>query len=89
MDREIAHMTIAAYSYQFSRAASLVPAVLIERDLEMIFDTIINERVDQEMNAYDDYGAENPDDSKDGSLSFEDFKKSLVRIASLVTASVR
>ena len=46
MDREIAHMTIAAYSYQFARAASLVPVVLIETDLEMIFDTIINERVD-------------------------------------------
>ena len=39
-------MSKEGYSRGFGETAMLVPGVLKRRDLELIFDTIINERVD-------------------------------------------
>ena len=64
--------------------------MLQEQDLELIFDTAVNERVDGAM-------AEMQSQVLDietfgvtkSSLSFEEFKKSLVRIASICAVSTR
>ena len=68
----------------------MIPDVLQEQDLELIFDTAVNERVDGAM-------AEMQSQALDvetfgvtkSSLSFEEFKKSLVRIASICAVSTR
>ena len=52
-------------------------------DLELLYDTIVNERVDSGANAdLQDAALANLAQS----LSYEEFKKSIVRIASIVTA---
>ena len=89
-DREIQRLKLRAYSYQFGLTAKLIPDVLQEQDLELIFDTAVNERVDGAM-------AEMQSQALDvetfgvtkSSLSFEEFKKSLVRIASICAVSTR
>ena len=48
-DREIQRLKLRAYSYQFGTTAQLIPDVLQEQDLELIFDTAVNERVDGAM----------------------------------------
>ena len=62
-----------------------MPSVLSIRDLGLIFDTIVNERVDNTQNdSFDDPTLA----QVEGSLSFEEFKKSIVRVASLCFVSV-
>ena len=90
-ERDTLRLRLRAYSYQFGTAARLVPQVLEEFDLELIFDTAVNERVDgafmSEMQSkaldLETFGVAK------SSLSFEEFKKSLVRIASLCTVSTK
>ena len=90
-ERDTLRLRLRAYSYQFGTAAKLVPQVLKEFDLELIFDTAVNERVDSavvsEMQSkaldLETFGVAK------SSLSFEEFKKSLVRIASLCTVSTK
>ena len=57
----------------------LAPKVLEKADMELIFDTIVNERVDNV--GFSTYGE--PGAAITSSLSFEEFKKSIVRIASI------
>ena len=79
-DRDLKRMTLDGYVRGFGETANLVPIVFVGRDLEMVFDTIVNERVDT------GYDFEDPSlASIAGSLSFEEFKKSMIRIASIVT----
>ena len=90
-ERDTLRLRLRAYSYQFGTAAKLIPQVLKEFDLELIFDTAVNERVDgaimSEMQSkaldLETFGVAK------SSLSFEEFKKSLVRIASLCAVSSR
>lgn len=68
----------------FGETAMLTPGVLSRRDMELIFDTIVNERVDAAspgLTPYRDSALAN----LAGSLSYEEFKKSIVRVASLLT----
>ena len=64
--------------------------MLQEQDLELIFDTAVNERVDGAMAEMQSLAidAETFGVTK-SSLSFEEFKKSLVRIASICAVSTR
>ena len=58
-----------------------MPRTLDQQDLVLLFDTIVNERVDS---GFDQDG--DPTLARmSGSLSFEEFKKSIVRVASLVS----
>ena len=69
----------------FGETAEIVPKVLSVRDLGLIFDTIINERVDGNAAAYSNQDMY--DDqialAEVGSLSYEEFKKSIVRLSTL------
>ena len=83
IDRDIKRMNIDVYTQSFGEAVELVPTVLDRRDLELIFDTIVNERVDNSggvpfTTVQDQALARNA-----GTLSYEEFKKSIVRIASI------
>ena len=90
-ERDTLRLRLRAYSYQFGTTAKLIPQVLKEFDLELIFDTAVNERVDgavmSEMSNkaldLETFGVAK------SSLSFEEFKKSLVRIASLCAVSTK
>ena len=89
IDRDIKRMSIENYTRSFGEAVDLVPTVLDRRDLELIFDTIINERVDSAGGApfttvQDQSLARNV-----GTLSYEEFKKSIVRIASICNVQSR
>ena len=48
-ERDTLRLRLRAYSYQFGMASKLLPDVLKEFDLELIFDTAVNERVDGAM----------------------------------------
>ena len=78
-------LKLSGYAYQFGVAANLVTQVLNDKDMVLIFDTIVNERID----SFDD--GQDMDEDEDGvaqsSISFEEFKKSIVRIASLLTVA--
>ena len=90
-ERDTLRLRLRAYSYQFGTTAKLIPQVLKDFDLELIFDTAVNERVDgavmSEMSNkaldLETFGVAK------SSLSFEEFKKSLVRIASLCAVSTK
>ena len=90
-ERDTLRLALRAYSYQFGTVAKLVPQVLEEFDLELIFDTAVNERVDGAMMSemqskaleVETFGVAK------SSLSFEEFKKSLVRVASLCAVSTK
>ena len=80
-ERDLKRMTLEGYIEGFAKATDLIPQVLKAHDLELLYDTIVNERVDAGANA----------DLQDSvlanvaqSLSYEEFKKSIVRIASIV-----
>ena len=75
LDKHIKKMDLESYIQTLGTAATLVPSVLDRSDLELIFDTIINERIEETALG----GAS----SASGSLSYEEFKKSIVRVASL------
>ena len=81
-DRHLKRMNLDQYVNVFGPESGLIPDVLDDRDLELIFDTIINERLEVGQNevhiAEDDIQPSNLN-----SLSFEEFKKSFIRIASL------
>ena len=77
-------MNAEGYVRGFGETADIVPATLSIRDLGLIFDTIVNERVDNSQ--HDSF--DNPTLAQvAGSLSFEEFKKSMVRVASLCFVS--
>lgn len=87
-ERDLKRMGQKGYSVGFGETSRLVPDVLVRQDMEMIFDTIVNERVDTVggpgsslLTPYRDNALAN----MAGSLSFEEFKKSLVRVASILT----
>jgi len=86
LDRDTKRMTQDGYVSGFGETAKLVPSVLSVRDLGLIFDTVVNERVDhtQHNDSFDESGALA---DMGGSLSFEEFKKSIIRVASLCTAT--
>ena len=89
-DREIQRLKLRAYSYQFGSSAKLIPDVLQEQDLELIFDTAVNERVDGAMGEMQSQALDvETFGVTKSSLSFEEFKKSLVRIASICAVSTR
>ena len=76
-DRDSKRMDLPTYLSVFGEIESgLVPHVLPGHDLELLFDTLVNERVDT--------GSESA--LTGSSLNFEEWKKSMVRIASLCTA---
>ena len=88
LDRDLKRMDQKGYVKGFAETARLTPNVLTASDVELIFDTIVNERVDTAGSAitpYRDPALAN----LDGSLSFEEFKKSMVRVASLLTHSTQ
>ena len=67
-------MDLSTYLTYFGESESgLLPAVLDGQDLELIFDTIVNERADT--------GSESA--LIGSSLAYDEWKKSLVRIASI------
>ena len=74
-------MSQEGYVRGFGQSAEMMPMVLTRKDMELVFDTIVNERVDQ---GSDDDAALA---SVTVTLSFEEFKKSLVRVASLCTVT--
>ena len=86
LDRDTKRMTSEGYVQGFGETAEIVPKVLSVRDLGLIFDTIINERVDSSVAAYSG-NADIYDDqmalAEVGSLSYEEFKKSIVRLSTL------
>ena len=85
LDRDTKRMTSEGYVQGFGETAEIVPKVLSVRDLGLIFDTIINERVDSNAAAY--ANQDMYDDqialAEVGSLSYEEFKKSIVRLSTL------
>ena len=80
-ERDTKRMSQEGYVRGFGQSSELMPMVLTRRDMELIFDTIVNERVDQ---GGDD---DNALASVSVTLSFEEFKKSTVRVASLCTVT--
>ena len=85
LDRDTKRMTSEGYVQGFGETAEIVPKVLSVRDLGLIFDTIINERVDGNAAAYSNQDM-NDDQialAEVGSLSYEEFKKSIVRLSTL------
>ena len=77
-------MNAEGYVCGFGETADIVPSILSIRDLGLIFDTIVNERID--ISAQDSF--DDPTLAQvAGSLSFEEFKKSIVRVASLCFVS--
>ena len=74
----------------FGETADIVPSVLSLRDLGLIFDTIVNERVDSAaplLNDSFDNNSTSLAEAEGGSLSYEEFKKSIVRLATLCFVS--
>ena len=68
----------------FGETADIVPSVLSVRDLGLIFDTIVNERIDSAAILNDSFGNDSSlAEVEGGSLSYEEFKKSIVRLATL------
>ena len=83
LDRDVKRMTREGYVRGFGETMSLVPDVFVQSDLEHIFQTIVNERVDTGVSNLN-YEEESAFEQRmAGSLSYEEFKKSMVRIASL------
>lgn len=68
----------------FGETADIVSSVLSVRDLGLIFDTIVNERIDSAAILNDSFGNDSSlAEVEGGSLSYEEFKKSIVRLATL------
>ena len=89
IDRDIKRMNIDEYTQSFGEVAELVPTVLDRRDLELIFDTIINERVDIAGSVPFTTVQDQALTRNAGTLSYEEFKKSIVRIASICNVQTR
>ena len=89
IDRDIKRMNIEDYTQSFGEVAELVPTVLDRRDLELIFDTIINERVDSAGGVPFTTVQDQALTRNAGTLSYEEFKKSIVRIASICNVQTR
>ena len=82
-ERDTKRMTKEGFIKGFGEAADLVPHVLKPFDLEMLFDTIVNERVDAGSDLHSDPALAH----MSSSISFEEFKKALIRIASIVVVT--
>lgn len=82
LDRDFKRMNLAGYLKGFAVSADLIPQVFERRDMELIFDTIVNERID-DGNDFADPALTQANQT----LSYEEFKKSLVRIASISQVS--
>ena len=89
IDRDIKRMSLEDYTRSFGEAVDLIPTVLDRRDLELIFDTIINERVDSAGGVPFTTVQDQALTRNIGSLSYEEFKKSIVRIASICNVQSR
>ena len=50
-ERDLKRMTLEGYIEGFAKATDLIPQVLKAQDLELLYDTIVNERVDAGANA--------------------------------------
>ena len=82
-ERDVKRMTKEGYVRGFAETVGLIPDIFVQSDLEHIFKTIVNERVDTGVNNLN-YEEESAFEKRmAGSLSYEEFKKSTVRIASL------
>ncbi len=53
LDRDLKRMNSAGYIMGFAQAGDLFPQVFTQNDLELIFDTIVNERIDDGSELYD------------------------------------
>ena len=88
LERDLKRMREDGYARGFGETSKLVPRVLEKADLDTIFDTIVNERVDAVgpgLTPYRDHALAN----MAGSLSYEEFKKSFVRLASILHVSTQ
>ena len=84
IDRDMKRMNAEGYVRGFGETSDIVPSVLSVRDLGLIFDTIVNERVDTTQNdSFEDSALA----EMESTLSYEEFKKSIVRLATLCFAS--
>ena len=84
IDRDMKRMNAEGYVRGFGETCDIVPSVLSVRDLGLIFDTIVNERVDTTQNdSFEDSALA----EMESTLSYEEFKKSIVRLATLCFAS--
>ena len=78
-ERDLKRMSLNGFYQGFAATTGLVPQALTEKDFDLLFETIIDERVDQGTSLENDAIA-----NKGQSLSFEEFKKSLIRISTIV-----
>mmetsp|Transcript_45039 Transcript_45039/g.59734 ORF Transcript_45039/g.59734 Transcript_45039/m.59734 type:complete len:118 (-) Transcript_45039:884-1237(-) len=81
-ERDLKRMTVDGYVKGFAESSEVTPGALKAQELEMLFQTIVNERVDAGS------ALTNPALGAMGhTISFEEFKKSFVRLASIVVVT--